>query len=364
MRLNIAVVNPDRSSAGCRLRWGTILEIDDIQTSYNIQTIILDDSFGDGWLVSNILHALSKIPRLKSFYLKICLRLRLLRVAKADLAIFGKPYGAHHIEAMKSAKRYNTMILSDFCDFHSGVNHAFLEAARYSDVITAPSAALASRIYAETSKHSIVIPDKVDYCVLPDNSILDELGNSLQPESILWFGLAFANSEPTYSFRDFCRVVSNSESLIFNRGLYVEIISESSDLAKDYLLSNSRADSLIEVDSCQWSLNSMRQALSRPGFVILPYQEPVESCEKSANRIELALCTGKVVISNGTNLSSLENALSAYLIPLPKDSLNASDLDFEGARQHEQAIESRRILDEKQSRINCLWSAAINHALE
>ena len=364
MSLNIVVVNPDRSSAGCRLRWGTILEIDDIQTNFNIQAITLGDSFGDGRLVSNILHALSKIPRLKSFCLKILFRLRLLCVAKADLAIFGKPYGAHHIEAMKSAKRHKTTILSDFCDFHSGGNHAFLEAARYSDVITAPTTALASRIYAETSKYPIVIPDKVDYCVLPGNSILDELGNSLQPESILWFGLAFSNNEPTYSFRDFCRIVSSSESLISNLGLYVEIISESSCLAKDYLLSSSRADSLMEVDSCQWSLNSMRQALSRPGFVILPYPEPVESCEKSANRIELALCTGKVVISNGSNLSSLENVLSAYVVPLPKDSLNASDLGFEGAKQHEQAIESRRILDEKQSRINCLWSASINHALE
>jgi hypothetical protein len=90
----------------------------------------------------------------------------------------------------------------------------------------------------------------------------------------------------------------------------------------------------------------------------------VESCEKSANRIELGLCTGKVVISNGSNLSSLEKTLSAYVMSLPKDSLNASDLDFEGPKQYEQAVESRRILDQKQGRINCLWSAAINHALE
>ena len=107
----------------------------------------------------------------------------------------------------------------------------------------------------------------------------------------------------------------------------------------------------------------MHQALSHPGFVILPYPEPVESCEKSANRIELGLCAGKVVISNGTKLSSLENSLSAYVMPLPKRSLNASDLDFEGPKQYEQAVETRRILDEKQGRINCLWSAAINQAL-
>ena len=179
----------------------------------------------------------------------------------------------------------------------------------------------------------------------------------------MWFGLAFANNEPTYSFQNFCRLVSGSENLITNHGLYVEIISESSDEAKDYLIAKSGAHSLIEIHSCQWSPDSMRQALSRPGFVILPYQEPVESCEKSANRIELSLCTGKVVISNGTKLSSLENALSAYVTALPKDSLNASDLHFEGLKQYEQAIDSIRVLDEKQRRINCLWSAAVNHAL-
>jgi hypothetical protein len=107
----------------------------------------------------------------------------------------------------------------------------------------------------------------------------------------------------------------------------------------------------------------MRQALSRPGFVILPYPEPVESCEKSANRIELALRTGKVVISNGSKLSSLENALSAYVMRLPADSLNARDLEFAGTKQYEQAVESRRILDERRDKINCLWGEAINLAL-
>jgi hypothetical protein len=268
------------------------------------------------------------------------------------------------MEAMKSAKRHSTNILSDFCDFHWELNDAFLEAARYSDVITVPTAALASRIYAETSKYPIIIPDKVDYCVLPSSSVLDMMGNnSLQPHSILWFGLAFANNEPTYSFKDFCKIVSSSEDLIFNKGLCVDIISESSDLAEKYLVASLRADSLIEIHSCQWSPHSMRQALSQPGFVILAYPEPVENCEKSANRIELALCSGKVVISNGTKLSGLENSLAAYVMPLPKGSLNASDLDFEGPKQYEQALETNRILDAKQGLINCLWSGAINQAL-
>ena len=359
----VLIVNPENSVAGCRLRWGSILEISNIQKKNTIELVDLGDCYGDNWLFSKIVRAVSTIPRLRSLYQKFRLRLRLLRLAKADLAIFGKPYGAHHMEAMKSAKRHNTKILSDFCDFHSELNDAFLEASRCSDMITVPTAALASRIYAETSKYPIIIPDKADYCVLPGNSVIDKLDAILRPESILWFGLAFANNVPTYSFRNFCRLVSDSDDLIFNHGLCVEIISESSDRAKDYLIGNSRADLLIEIHSDQWSPGSMHQALSHPGFVILPYPEPVESCEKSANRIELGLCAGKVVISNGTKLSSLENSLSAYVMPPPKRSLNASDLDFEGPKQYEQAVETRRILDEKQGRINCLWSAAINQAL-
>jgi hypothetical protein len=360
----VLIVNPDNTAAGCRLRWGSILEINDIQKKINIALVDLEDCFGDSWLLSRILRAISTIPRLKSFCQKIRLYLRLLLFAKADLAIFGKPYGSHHMEAMKSAKRHNTKILSDFCDFHSEFNDAFLEAARYSDVITVPTAALASRIYAETSKYPIIIPDRVDYCVLPSNSVLEMLGNnSLQSKSILWFGLAFANNEPTYSFKEFCKIVSCSEDLISIHRLYVDLISESSDLAKDYLVASLSADSLIEIHSCQWSPHSMRQALSQPGFVILAYPDPVENCEKSANRIELGLYVGKVVISNGAKLSGLENSLSAYVVSLPKGSLNASDLHFEASKQYEQALETSRILDEKQGRINCLWSGVINLAL-
>jgi hypothetical protein len=363
LKRTIIVVSPNKTAAGCRLRCLSIIESADINLRYQVELVNLESLCSRNRLIALFERGISKIPRIKCCYLKIRLRLRLLRVAKADLAVFGKPYGQHHMEALKIAKRHNTKILSDFCDFHSGFNDTFLEAAHYSDMITAPTTTLASRIYAETSKYPIVIPDKLDYCVLPGNSELDRLSDGLQPKTILWYGLAFANNEPTYSFRYFCRIVSSSEDLIINHGLYVEIISESSDRAKDYLIANLRADSLIVLHSCQWSLISMRQALSRPGFVILPYPEPVESCEKSANRIELALRTGKVVISNGSKLSSLENALSAYVMRLPADSLNARDLEFAGTKQYEQAVESRRILDERRDKINCLWGEAINLAL-
>ena len=359
----IVVINPDSSVAGCRLRWLWFIQHSEISSKHQVQSVFFDNHYSKIKLISLFERAVFRFSRFRSCYLKIRRRLRLSRVAKADLAVFGKPYGQDHMEAMQIAKRHNTKILSDFCDFHSRLNDTFLEAAHYSDVITVPTNALASRIYAESSKYPIVIPDKLDYCVLPGISALEQLSDGLQPKTILWYGLTFANNEPTYSFRNFCRIVSGSEDLIINHGLYVEIISESSDRAKDYLIANLRADSLIELHSCQWSLISMRQALSRPGFVVLPYPEPVESCEKSANRIELALCAGKVVISNGSKLSSLENALSAYAIRLPADSLNARDLVFSGTKQYDQAVESRRILDERRDSINYLWGEAIYRAL-
>jgi hypothetical protein len=359
----IVIVNPEYTVAGCRLRWGSILEINDIKQKNTIELVDLGDWCGDSWLPSKVVQAVSTFPRLKSIYQKIRLRLRLLRLAKANLAIFGKPYGAHHMEAMKSLKRHHTKILSDFCDFHSELNDAFLEAARYSDVITVPTPALASRIYLETSKETTIIPDKVDYCILPSNSALDKLADNMHPATILWYGLAFANNEPTYSFRIFCRVIACSEDIISNRALSVEIVSESPNRAKDYLTNQLSANSLAEVCSGQWSFDSMRQALLSPGFVILPYPEPVDSCEKSANRIELALCSGKVVISNGSNLSSLEHSLSTHVKPLPMISLDLSDLRFDGPRQYQQAFETRRILGERFSQINHLWSAAINRVL-
>lgn len=363
LKRTIIVVSPNRTAAGCRLRCFSIIESADINLRYQVELVNLESLCSLNRLIALFERGISKIPRIKGCYLKIRLRLRLLRVAKADLAVFGKPYGQHHMEALKIAKRHNTKILSDFCDFHSGFNDTFLEAAHYSDMITAPTTALASRIYAETSKCPIVIPDKLDYCVLPCNSELDKLSDGLQPKTILWYGLAFANNEPTYSFGNFCRLIAASEDLICNRRLSIEIISESSDRANNYLIANLKADSLIELRSCQWSFISMRQALSRPGFVIFPYPEPVERCEKSANRIELALRTGKVVISNGSKLSSLENALSAYVIRMPADSLNARNLVFVGTRQYEQAVESRRILDGRRDDINCLWGEAINRVL-
>lgn len=359
----IVIVNPEYTAAGCRLRWGAILEINDIKQKYTIELVDLGNCCGDSWLSSKVLQVVSTFPRLKSIYQKICLRLRLLCLAKANLAIFGKPYGAHHIEAMKSLKLRNTKILSDFCDFHSELNYAFLEAARYSDVITAPTPALASRIHLETSKRTTIIPDKVDYCILPSSSALDKLADNMHPATILWYGLAFANNEPTYSFRIFCKVIACSEGVISNRALSVEIISEAPNRAKVYLTNLLSANSLIVVCTGQWSFDSMRQALLTPGFVILPYPEPVASCEKSANRIELALGSGKVVISNGSRLSSLEHSLSTHVKPLPIKSLDQRDLRFDGPRQYQQAFEARRILGERCSQINHLWSAAINRVL-
>ena len=360
----IVVVNLDSSVAGCRLRWLSISQQSDTSLGHQVKSIYLDDRDSQRKFVALFERAISKIPKLKTFYLKIRLKLRLRRIAKADLAVFGKPYGQQHMAAMKIAKRQNTAIVSDFCDFHSGLNNVFLEAAHYSDLITVPTINLANRIRAETYKHTIVIPDKLDYCVLPSSSALDALPDTLHPSTVLWHGLAFANNEPTYSFRIFCRVISCSEGIISNRGLNVEIVCESSDRAKEYLTGHLSADSSLDICSDCWSPDSMRRALSIPGFAILPYPEPVETCEKSANRIELALCSGKVVISNGSNLSSLENTLSTHVNPLPKDSLDISDLRFQGRRQYEQAIEARHLLDERCTQINHLWSAAISRTLK
>ena len=363
LKYKIIVVNPNENAAGCRLRYYSIIESPDISLRYQVESVNLESFCSRNRFIALFERGISKFPGIECCYLKIRLGILLLCVAKADLAVFGKPYGSYHMEALKIAKKFNTKILSDFCDFHSGINDSFLEAARYSDMITVPTPTLAGRIYGETSKCPIVIPDRLDYCVLPGDSELEKYSYCLHPKTILWFGLAFANNKPTYSFSQFCRIVSSSEELIINNGSYLEIISESADRAKDYLIAKLRADSSIVVHSRQWSIVSMRQALARPGFVILPYQEPVESCEKSANRVELALCAGKVVISNAVALPSLDKSLASLVKPMPCKALQSSDLIFNYTKQSDQAKQSKNILDVKSLEISLLWKHALQAIL-
>jgi hypothetical protein len=311
-----------------------------------------------------ILHkAYSKISWLRDCNLTVLPYHLLFLLVKADLAIFGKPYGPYHIRTMKAAKRMNTLILSDFCDFHSCSTPVFIEAASYSDIITVPTHSLSKRILTETSKSSVVIPDSLDYLVLPNNLLLQPRANKSHANSIFWFGLAFSNNLPTHSFREFCRIISKSSGLIHNLDILVEIISESSNRAEDFLYDILGCDSKVKTSSVQWSPESMRASLSTPGYAIIPYPVPVERCEKSANRMELALCSGKVLFSNGVNLPSIDKRLKSFVRPLPLESLREYDLVYDGSRQLIQSIDSKGILAERSVSINNLWSKTIRLAL-
>jgi hypothetical protein len=357
----IVVVNPNKDVAGCRIRWYSIIESRQISLRYRVKSVAFAEPNSQSKLAILFLKILFKSSGLRILYHKVRLFCKCIPIACADVAIFGKPYGEHHLKAMKIAKAFNTKILSDFCDFHSDVNSAFLAAARHSDLITVPTNVLASRIIAETSKPTVVIPDKLDYSSLPvDTAIEDEL-RSAKPISILWFGLAFANDLPTSSFRRFCEITSDSAKLISAHGLIVEIISEAPERVSKYFGSQFDSSNVLSFNSRQWSIEAMRASLACPGFALIPYAEPVESCEKSANRIELALYAGKAVISNGSRLAGLDSRLSDFIKPMYGNIMQDKDLTFDPTIQLAQSLEARNILDHACNIINSLWEDAVDN---
>ena len=101
----------------------------------------------------------------------------------------------------------------------------------------------------------------------------------------------------------------------------------------------------------------MQKALASPGIALLPYQEPIASCDKSPNRLELAFYAGKTVMVNG-RLPSLDQELTGAMIEIDhcidQSMLNQHQDNL--IKQKESKQMARRHLDHKQTTIDQLWA--------
>jgi hypothetical protein len=355
-RITILLVNPVSEAAGCRLRWLNIRDCSDKSNQIHVTTVSLPRLPSKP---SNILPLLSRKwykYTLKKLAWKLGSLLASFKIADADVIVFGKPYTHGHIKAMQIARQFNKKIISDFCDFHSSSHSSFYLASCLSDVITAPTKLLAERIITETGKHVTLIPDHIDFQTLALSKNLSSTSLPPSPRyTILWFGLGFANGKPTESLQSFCQLVAASSEILIDQDIHIEVISENANLTQSYLTESMGSPLQICFRSIQWSPEAMARALLSPGFAIIPYPKPVRVCEKSPNRIELALYQGKVVISNGKHLPSLDDELVPHVRDLPLQSLSLTDLEFVPYDQELQVKHVRRYLDAKQYVIKDLW---------
>lgn len=363
-RIIVLLVNPISEAAGCRLRWLNIRDLSSKSKSIHVTTVTLP-----------ILLARPKSKRTffsKKWY-EYCLKkilwrfesvLALFKIVNADFVVFGKPYTHGHVKAMQTARKWNKKIISDFCDFHSSSHSNFLVAASLSDIITAPTKLLAKRITEETGKDITLIPDYIDHQIL---TLTKSLSSRFLPSptkyTLLWFGLGFTNGKPTESLQSFCQLIAASSGVLASQNIEIEIISENANITESYFANAMSSYLPIKFRSIQWSPEAMASALLSPGFAIIPYPEPIELCEKSPNRIELALYQGKVVISNGKYLPSLDEELVHYVRDLPLHSLSMTDLQFVLNDQEAQVQKVREFLDAKQLIVKELWLSLVENAI-
>jgi hypothetical protein len=309
----IYVVDPDYDMAGCRLRWHYLLDSKSLAQKYRFQALSYNNNMLDAFfalkLINKIYLTLDKRLDLTHKIISLSIIVAALR---SSLFVFGKPFHSHHMLAMRILHRFGKCIISDFCDFHSSSNIWYLEAAKLSNVIVCPTLLLAERINLETGHSVFIVPDRIDPVLqLASLDRIENIRSVKIPMSILWFGRAYYGIVPTDSFRIFCDIVSTSCQNINSLKLSIKIVCEYPEKAKLELISKLFGQ-YLDVHVFQWSNQVISEQLAEPGIALIPYPEPVELCEKSANRLELALFAGKKVYSNGI-MPDLDHQIAPFV---------------------------------------------------
>jgi len=360
----IRIINPNPLQAGHRLRMLYLLESQALRSHCNVYANYLTHPIKLNFQKAG---PLRKFLEIVYWGLKIEDRSLLLKFAylfaSSSTCVFSKPYHAYHLKAMKIARFFGKRIISDFCDFHESRSE-FIQAALLSDIIVCPTETLAARVKSISgSKASFsVIEDMLDPVAKANPSPLLK-AHEIQTEkpTVLWFGLAFAGDEPTHSFRHFSQLSINCLQEINRLGFTIEVVCEDPERSIQFLSEHANLSLQGKVKAIEWSPNSMRNALARPGIVVIQYPEPVSSCEKSSNRIELALYLGKEVYTNGWP-PSLDAELKPFVNILTGSTLPSSALTLNDPNLVEKKSIVNAYLDQKQNRIQQKWDELIFQA--
>ena len=342
----ILLINAKKESAGCRLRWLILEEvcreekIKPLATEYlEITTTISKKtkrrtrlSLAPGIMVIQII--------------KIAIRLLTSREIKSVAT--GKPSSRTLLTVLLICKALGKLVIVDICDLDQN-NKYTIAMLRVADIVTTPTRQLADKIRYYRDGDIIIVSDQLDYTCAPDKNAT----TNDQTLDLLWFGNLEKKGKITReSFTAFCSVVKKSAPFLAQNNISITIVSQRAEDAREHIL-DAIGNASIQCESLEWSPKTMRSALSKKGFALLPYEEPIKNCAKSPNRIELALYSGKVVLSNGY-LPSLDAELRKYVTVYNNNQLDESILKIPN-RSKDEAAQARFAIEKKQAQIKQKW---------
>ena len=351
----LVLINADSKRAGCRLRWWNLNQIaksTHLSVKLNhfpSEKRLLEEYFPKFWsiLPKSIKRLIQRIALINHIWF-------LITLISACVVVTGKPNNPRLIDCLRVARRFGTRIIIDACDIkpsYTNINEAFAIAT----YITIPTRGLIAKVPPKERHKIRIIPDSLDRESLPREGRIDRIAFKERTyNDILWFGVIEASGpseRPSFSL--FCDQIIVSIQQLETHQCRVTLVCSRSKEALQYL-TQKLSPSSLPCSSREWSLQSMREELDRPGIVVIPYPEPIENCPKSANRIELSLYAGKKVVVNGL-LPSLDAELQRHVIT-SKSVINPGEISTKLVN----TAAIRHYLDKKQDRINQLWCQVLH----
>ena len=342
----ICLINAREESAGCRLRWLTLEEICFYNKYENLSSKRLE--------LPTILRRTkeeSKISRVLSNILQAFqIGAQLLLNRRVKSIATGKPSSRTILLLLLACKTFRKSVIVDICDLDWSKKYT-LAAIRIADIVTTPTEYLADEIKHIRKKPLFVIPDKLDYACLPSHK--NVAANS--PIDLLWFGnLEKEGAIRRESFAIFCKIIKNSRAFLIKNNISITIISPRAQDSLEMLF-RAIGNTSLHCESLKWSPLAMQSALAKKGFALLPYKEPIKSCKKSPNRIELALYSGRTVLSNGF-LPSLDAELQKHITICSNNQIDNSAL--KALRKSKNTLgQARALIENKQIKISEKWQA-------
>ena len=348
----LVLIEADPNRAGCRLRWWNVKRLAEQQGTAVRQLTLPSEKRLSKHDLPRCCRRLPKGLRLWLRDLAPTLRRGkfLLALASARVVITGKPNDPRLIDGMRVARWFGTRLIVDACDIKPSYVH-IQEAFELASSITIPTEALMAAVPERQRQKIKVIPDSLDTACLPTSS--ERLPGPPPTLNILWFGVIEASGPAQRpSFALFCDLIATSIEWLKQHQASITLVCSRSDEALRHL-ERRLSPNTLPCEAMDWTIDNMRQALARPGLALIPYPTPVDRCRKSANRMELALYSGKTVLVNG-RLPSLDEALREHVIEVGKGINEA----FVHTSQ-EDASAARHYLNRKQELIDQQWCELI-----
>ena len=342
----ICLINTREESAGCRLRWLTLEEICIYYKYEHLSSKRLE--------LPTILGRIKKEPNtpraLKNIIKALKNAAQLLLNRRINSVVTGKPSSRAILLLLLACKTFRKTVIVDICDLDWSKKYT-LSAIKIADIVTTPTEYLADEIKHIRKKPLVVISDKLDYACLPSHKNV----STNEPIDLLWFGnLEKEGAIRRESFAIFCKIIKNSRAFLIKNNISITIISPRAQDSLEMLL-RAIGNTSIHCESLKWSPITMQSALAKKGFALLPYKEPIESCTKSPNRIELALYSGRTVLSNGI-LPSLDTELQKYITICSDNRIDETAL--KALKKSKNTLEeTRALIEKKQTKIKEKWQA-------